>query len=235
MNLLEPQAYNIAMRIKHILQIKQKTNIPTWENITTYWLTLDLHKISQRYSFLMSNNRVKTIYNDIIYYIKDENTKIQKIQNPITKNIYTEILQHGSTQHNVAGETLWKKRIPKLGFEKIWKNTYVSYAEPFCTDFHYKIRHYSTKTNECMHKCTHDIKPHCDYCNRIEDNIHLLTTCPRIDKIWANYQPTSTKLTNNHSKLEQHILTLSTVNQNKTTTKLLLTIIQIILYEIWTT
>ena len=43
------------------------------------------------------------------------------------------------------------------------------------------------------------------------------------------------KTDNNHIKLEQHILTLSTANQNKTTTKLLLTIIQIILYEIWTT
>ena len=242
MNLLEPQADNIAMRIKHILQIQQKTNTPTWENIATYWLTLDLNKISKRYQFLMSNNRIKTInrnkpfyYNNIIYYIKNENTKIQKIQNPTTKNIYEEIIEHGSKEHNVAGETLWKKRIPKLDFQKIWKNTYVSYAEPFCTDLHYKILHYSTKTNEYMHKCTHDIKPNCDYCNRTEDNIHLFTTCPRIDKIWANYQPTLTKLTNKHSKLEQHILTLSTANQNKITTKLLLTIVQITLYEIWRT
>ena len=155
MNLLETQAHNIAMRIKHILQIKQKTNTPPWENIATYRLSVNLYNISKRYSFLMSNNRLKTInrnkpfyYKDIIYYIKHENTKIQKIQNPITKNIYKEILQHGSKQHNIAGETLWKKRIPKLDFQKIWKNTYVSYAEPFCTDLHYKILHYSTKTNE---------------------------------------------------------------------------------------
>ena len=86
LNLLEPQAHNIAMRIKHILKIKQNTNTLTWENIATYWLALDLHKISKSYQFLMSNNRVKTVnrnkpfyYNDIIYYIKNENTKIQKI------------------------------------------------------------------------------------------------------------------------------------------------------------
>ena len=190
----------------------------------------------------MSNNRLKTInrnkpfyYKDIIYYIKHENTKIQKIQNPITKNIYKEILQHGSKQHNIAGETLWKKRIPKLDFQKIWKNTYVSYAEPFCTDLHYKILHYSTKTNEYMHKCTYHIKPNCDYCKQIEDKIHLFHKCPRISRIWANYQPTLIKLTNTQNEPEQHILTLSTINQNKLTTKLLLTIIQIILYEIWTT
>ena len=47
LNLLEPQAHNIAMRIKHILQIKQKTDTRTWENIATYWLALDLQKISK--------------------------------------------------------------------------------------------------------------------------------------------------------------------------------------------
>ena len=187
------------MRIKHILQLKQKNNIPTWKNISAYWLTLDLYKISKSYTFLMSNNRVKTInnnkpfyYKDIIYYIKTENTKIQKIQNLTTKNIYKEILQHGSKQHRVAGETLWKKLIPNLDFKKIWKNTYISYAEPFCEDLHFKILHYSTKTNEYMHKCTHDIKPNCDYCKQVESNIHLFPTCPRINQIWTNYQPTLT-------------------------------------------
>ena len=70
----------------------------------------------------MSNNRVKTInnnkpfyYKDIIYYIKSENIKIQKIQNPTTKNIYKEILQNGSKQYQVAGEekTNSKPRLSK--------------------------------------------------------------------------------------------------------------------------
>ena len=231
----------MAMRIKHIVQLKQKNNTPTWENIATYWLAVDLYKISKSYQFLMSNNRVKTINNSKSFYYKDinyiktENTKIQKIQNPTTKNIYKEILQNGSKQYQVAGEKLWKKLIPNLDFQKIWKNTYISYAEPFCTDLHFKILHYSIKTNEYMHKCTHDVKPNCDYCRQIENNIHLFILCPRINQIWTHYQPTLTKLTNIQNKPEEHILTLSTANQNKSTTKLLLTITQIILYEIWTT
>ena len=82
-----------------------------------------------------------------------------------------------------------------------------------------------------MHKCTHDVKPNCDYCRQIENNLHLFITCPRI---WTDYQPILTKLTNTQNKPEEHILTLSTANQNKPTIKLLLTIIQIILYKIWT-
>ena len=86
-----------------------------------------------------------------------------------------------------------------------------------------------------MHKCTHDVKPNWDYCRQIENNLHLFITCPRIKKIWTDYQPFLTKLTNTQNKPEEHILTLSTAKQNKPTTKLLLTIIQIILYEICTT
>ena len=118
--------------------------------------------------------------------------------------------------------------------KKLEKYVY-TYAEPFCTDLHFKILDYSIKTNEYMHKCTDDVKPSSDYCRQIENNVHLFITCPRIKKIWTDYHTIPTKLTNIQNKSEEHILMLSTTNQNKPTTKLLLTIIQIILYEIWTT
>ena len=94
LNLLETQAHNIAMRIKHLLQLKQKEKNPYWKNIATYWLAIDLFNFSQEYLFLMDNHRTKTIsnikpyyYKDIIYYIKNENEEIQKTKNPTTKNI----------------------------------------------------------------------------------------------------------------------------------------------------
>ena len=83
LNLLEPQAHNIAMRIKHLIQLKQKQKTPPWKNIATYWLAIDLFNFSKDYHFLMDNNRTKTInntkpyyYKDIIYYIKNENKEI---------------------------------------------------------------------------------------------------------------------------------------------------------------
>ena len=149
----------------------------------------------------MDNNRTKTInntkpyyYKYIIYYIKNENKEIKKIENPNTKNIYQKIIQ-GSKQHKISGENLWKKLLPKLDFNQIWKNTYNSYAQPFCTDLYYRRLHYSTKTKEYMHKCTQDINPKCNYCQNIENNLHLFTECQRIDKIWAYYQTHLAKLT----------------------------------------
>ena len=61
LNLLEPQAHNKAMRIKHILQIKQTQKTPPWKNLARYWLAIDIHNFSKDFRFSMDNNRTKTI------------------------------------------------------------------------------------------------------------------------------------------------------------------------------
>ena len=113
LNLIEPQAHNLAITIKHLLQLKQKHKTPSWKNIATYWLAIDLHNYSKDFNFLMDNNRIKTInnkkpyyYQDIIYYIKNENKDIKTIKNPTTKNISKKIIHAGSKQHKIAAETL---------------------------------------------------------------------------------------------------------------------------------
>lgn len=148
--------------------------------------------------------------------------------------MYQNIIQEGSKQHKIVVETLWKNLLPKLDFQQIRKNMYKSYAQPYCTDLHYRLLNYSTKTNEYMHKCTKDINLKCNYCQNAENNIHLFTECPRIKKIWTYYQRKITQLIGKNYKPQLQILTLSTNNLNKHTTKLILTIIQIILHEIWT-
>ena len=127
-----------------------------------------------------------------MYYIKNENKDIKTIINPTT-NIYQKITQEGSKQLKIAGETLWKKHLPTVHFQQIWKITYI-YAQPFCNDLHYRLLHYSTKINEYMPKWTRDINPKCDHWGYTEDTIHLFTKCPRIKKIWAHYQQILTKL-----------------------------------------
>ena len=86
-----------------------------------------------------------------------------------------------------------------------------------------------------MDKCITHINPQCNYCHNTENNIHLFTECPRINKVCTYYQLILTNLTRKHFNPQQYLLTLSVHNQNKHITKLMLTIIQIILYEIWIT
>ena len=94
LNLLEPEADNYAMRIKHPLTLKQKEKTPSLKNIATYWLTIDIHNYTQEYNFLMNNNRTKTLNkknpfynNDIMNYIKGQNRNITEIKTRNENNI----------------------------------------------------------------------------------------------------------------------------------------------------
>ena len=61
-------------------------------------------------------------HNDIINYIKNQHKNIRKTK-PETKACYQKIIQEETKQYTVAGEIQWKKHIPNINFEKIWKNT----------------------------------------------------------------------------------------------------------------
>ena len=241
LNLLDPEAHDYAMRIKHLQTLNQKQKTPSCENIATYWLAVDIYNYKKEYKFLMNNSRNKTLnkkkhfyYNDIINYIKDQNLSITKIK-PEKKQIYQKILQEGSKQHEITREKQWKKYIPNMNFKKIWKNTYKSHGNSFTKDLHYRLLHYSTKTNMYMNKCSKETDPKCNYCKQNEENIHLFIQCIRIKNIWKYYQTILQKLTGRNYNPEQYLLTLSVDKLNKNTTKLTLTIIQIIIFEIWTT
>ena len=128
--MIEPEAHNYSMRIKHLLTIKQKLP-PSWKNLVTCWLTIDIHNYSKEYKFLMENSRTKMLngknpyyyYNDIISYIKNHNENIPKLK-PVTKIIYQKMIGEGIKQHTITGEIQWKKQIPNINLEKILKNIY---------------------------------------------------------------------------------------------------------------
>ena len=117
-----------------------------------------------------------------------------------------------------------ERKLPNVNFEKIWKNTFISYGQSSVKDLHCSLLHYSTKTNDYMHKCLKDNNPNCDYCRLTEDNLHLFIKCTRIQKIWTHYQAILTKLTGKTYKPQQHLLSLNVSNTYKYTRKLTLTI-----------
>ena len=87
------------MRKKHLFTLKQNHKPPPWENLATYWSTIDIQNYSKDFHFLMDNSRTKTInnkkschYQDIICYIKNHNKKVTKIKAEL-KTIYQKIIQ----------------------------------------------------------------------------------------------------------------------------------------------
>lgn len=45
------------MKIKHLLNSKQKEKQPPWTYLATYWLAKDIYKFGKDYTYLKSNNR----------------------------------------------------------------------------------------------------------------------------------------------------------------------------------
>ena len=77
----------------------------------------------------------------------------------LKQKIYQKLISKRSKDHKIAREILWKKNIPSLDFKHIWKNTFYSYHQPFCRELHYKLLHYSTKTNDYLQKCSPNNNP----------------------------------------------------------------------------
>ena len=211
-------------------------------HISIYWLGKDIYNYHKDFHHLKRNNIIKTYkippfyYRDLIYYIKTQNPSIPTLQNK-TKIIYKIILEKGSQNHNVFGERKWKDKISNIDFNKIWTYTYFSYSQPYAKDLLYKFLHYAIQTNNFIFSISRDktdLSPNCDHCKITEDNIHLFTTCNRIKKIWTYFKPTYRKLTKRKQTPQEHIFTLSANNLNSKNKKLILTITQIIMYEIWT-
>ena len=84
-----------------------------------------------------------------------------------------------------------------------------------------------------MYKCSNDNITNCDHCGLTEDNLHLFTICSKIQNILTHYQTILTKLIGKTYIPQQHLLILNIKNANKHIRKLTLTIIQLILLEIW--
>ena len=62
LNIKEPEAHNIAMRIKHLLSLKQNEEQPSWTYRATYWLAKDICNYGKEFHSLKQNNRAKTTH-----------------------------------------------------------------------------------------------------------------------------------------------------------------------------
>ena len=159
---------------------------------------------------------------------------IPKLKNE-AKTIYKIILQKGSQNHIIFGETQWKNKLQNIDFTKILKKTYCSYSQPHTCDLLYQLLHYSTITKDYSYKISRDkkdLKPNCKYCNKTRDNLHLFTQWTRIQNMWEYFQPIYQKLTTKQYSEDQHILRIIPNNTNSMCKKLILTLTQLILYEI---
>ena len=141
LNLKETEAHNYAMRVKHLLTLKQKENKPAWMQIAIYWPAKDIYNYNKNYNHLKHNNIIKTnkitpfYYRELIYYIKTQNPKIPYLQTK-TKEICNSILENGSKKHTIFEDKKWKEKIFTLDFSKISSHTANRKPKIYTTNFY---------------------------------------------------------------------------------------------------
>ena len=120
-------------------------NLKGQEKVRKYIYTYnkDFHQLKNN-NIIKSNKTPPFYYRDLIFQIKIQNPNIPNVQNKTNKT-YKNILQKGSQDHTIFGETQWKDKITHLNFDKIWKNTYTSYSKPYTKDLLFKFLHHLPK------------------------------------------------------------------------------------------
>ena len=225
------------MRIKHLLTLKQNLKPSPWKNLATYWLTIDIHNYSKNFQFLMDNNRAKTLYNkkifyyqNIVHYIKNNKPRRHKNKNWnkifLSKNNPRGVKTVDNSWWNPLEETFYQLST----IYQIWKNTFELYAEPSFNNLHYRLLHYPAKTIDTNAQTTTT-----QTVTTVESQktTYAFYKMLKNTKIWTHYQTILTKLIGKSCTQQQHLLTLNVTSTNKHSRKPTLTIIQIILFEIF--
>ena len=150
-------------------------------------------------------------------YIKNHNKDIPKTETE-TKTIYQKRIQEGSKQHIIVGETQWKKHLRTTDFRQILEKTFESYAQPFFNNLHYRLMLTQQQSK---------LWPLWTHIRRLTFIYKMLKNTKNLDT-----PPTNTNKTNRKNLYLATTLTLLNL-KNKSTRKLTITIIQIILFEIW--
>ena len=129
---------------------------------------------------------------------------------------------------------MWKNEIKNLTFLKIWRHSYFFYFLPHHSDVLHKLLHNVLKTNDYTYKCTRDKSSHpiAITANKKKTFYTYLQTAPEYQKS-GNTTNGTIKSTKNQFTSYQHILTISSNYSNSKTKKLIITLIQSIIYQIW--
>ena len=127
----------------------------------------------------------------------------------------------------------------QLKWGKLWKNVYNSYNIGKTNDILFKILHNCLPTKVRLKKNTNNrgnYNSTCKTCNKSDETIlHIFARCKHARDIWEKYEYIYKKLNPNTPFIyEETTLTINLQdNTNEKICKLLLTITEIILLELW--
>ena len=122
--LIHTQHHSLAMRLKHFLKLKEKTNQETWIILTRYDLASILYRLHKNFKYMISNNTIKTekpdiyfCYEDIITYLRKQNAIFELPKN--SQKIYQQIIQNEYKRYIKIGQSHWNQYSPQTPWKDL--------------------------------------------------------------------------------------------------------------------
>ena len=248
LNILNISNQNQSLLIKRTLQITNPNNNDPWVFFARYWLAYSFGNLCKSWNFLKNNNsKPKYIGPNIpIYYQKQVNiirthkqffTNLQSIT---TKSIYKYLQNKTIILNSLTGETYWNRIFQtQLKWNKIWVHNFNSYTQPKIQNILFKIHHRILPTNAYISKWKRHKGSHsslCKTCGIYEDILHIFAQCTVSVPIWKYFKTIITKIDSSQIFTNEEFtltINLNKYNKNNPTSKLILTIIHLILNQIW--
>jgi hypothetical protein len=250
-----------ALRIKYIFQITNNLINKPWIYLARYWLRSELYRYKPEWAFLNhninnipryipgANNITPYHYKRLLQDFVENKDNIIEKKATTTKEIYRAIRITTDSRVDVFVQHTWENS-PILmmnggiTWESLWLNMYSSYNVGKIRDILYKLVHNCLPTKVRIKK-TKDkqsrggrFNTKCSQCTKVDENtLHIFSRCKHATNVWQMYKPIYTKLLPNQPYIyEQNALTINLQNiTNPKIRKLLLTLTEIILQELWNT
>lgn len=251
-----------ALRLKYFFQLTDNNIDKPWVNIGRYWIGTRIYNFKAEWHFLIdnynnsrkyipdSNDKTPRHYRMLLKDFREYSNELTKVKAPISKDIYNIIRKEDNDKHgDIFATHAWDNNHTlningKLKWEQLWGNTYKSYNVGPIRDYLYKILHNSLPSKVRIKKTEEKKRPGrkfnvtCSVCNRAAETLlHLFAECQHAKNIWRMYKPIYTKLLPNRPYIYEHNVLTKNVQHKMCPKrrKLIITITEIILEEIWKT
>ena len=250
-----------ALRLKFITQITDINNTKTWVYMARYWLRSKLHRLRPEWEWMNQdmNNTIRYIssgidvtpynYKQLLKDYIDNKEQIITNKAKTTKEIYVALRKTEEDKTDVFVQHLWERSpiltITSINWKNVWLNMYRSYNVGPIRDILYKLVHNCLPTKVRIKKTKEKqlkgrkFNTKCSQCTKVDENIlHIFARCKHACNVWNLYKPIYTKLLPNKPYIYEHnALTINLKSQaiKPKIKKLLLTITEIILQELWQT
>ena len=248
LNILNITNQNLALLIKHTLQITDQNNQTPWTFLAKYWLSHVVGNLNKSWQSLKFNNQtpkhigtnIPTYYQKQIHTLKEHKNFFETITKITTKNIYNQLQTEKNTQTLLRCETFWNTKFQKvLPWKNIWKHNFQAYTKPKCQNIIFKIHHNILPSNAILktwqrHRGTQTTC--CKACGECEDTLHIFATCTLSKPIWNYFKQIILKIDPSQTFSNEEftlLINLAKYNKHNPKSKLILTIITIILNQIW--